>query len=281
MAILTFDDLTYQLKHGIKARKFRNEIERVLQIIKQEQGNGLLTWEYQINQTKSVRQNLAKMLDSNDGKLGFSMFDHGLYASNYKPYSWIYSCGIDRESFTFSIDDLALMITFARNAKHRVESLKNIETIQKKASQFEFVAENREEYKLLVQNVEQAQQNMKEILNPVSRKLNDLRNAEECLDECIPLFLNTPIKHVQPLIHIPETQVESVKQLTEVIHNQHVSEKTKSEAKVLLEEIINSLKEEDKQMLYESAEMNAIAVIQASRQVHSSSLEKYMNGVKA
>lgn len=265
---MTFDDLKYQLRYGKEARLYRGEIERILRILKQEEADDVLHWWYQSTERYHARVFLGEMLDYHQGKIGFSMFEHGRFASNYKPYSWMYASALKEEKFTFSIDELSMMIAFARNAKRRDEDLKHMKTIQTESKQLDFVAENCHEYKQLVENVKQAEKNMKEILNPVSRKFNDLRNTEECLDDYMPMLLNAPIKPVEPLLLEHNSQVESVRQLTEVVHNQYVSEETKTEARNLLEEITTSLKEEEKEKLQEMAEMNALAVIATSRQVH-------------
>jgi len=187
-------------------------------------------------------------------------------------YDWL-----NEFSYEFEESELELMIVF-QDLFWQLASEKSIlDEIAKELKNNGICLEEHEGFKKAELAIQDTLCQMEELLNPVTKKFNDSTSIEDELNAKVDLKVKAMMgmkvelqeNKLESGIEEQTHSLESIRKLNEVLNNEKVSSDTKEKVKNTILEIEESLVSEKEQIEREQAELEAEAILQASKIVHN------------
>lgn len=267
------EEFKYDMKNEL-GLLYRKEINQILEILNGHKSELMTYSKVFIGNKKSY---LRKMLKIYNGKLSYELFGiqrdknyQRVFAlSDMKEYNWIHKEGY---RFLFTIDELPSMLAFHENVLIYLHNYDILNEVNKKLSGRLYDANYNESLKDMLaiprEAMNESLENMRRILNPLSRVFYDERTQKQIFEDEVYQLIDQTIMPNSTQLSKKRYQLESIAQLQQVIEDNEVTKATKLEAEKTLQLIQKNLDESGRKQRKEGAEMNAKAVIQASKLVH-------------
>lgn len=185
---------------------------------------------------------------------------------NIKQYKWVIESNLSFKSLNYMIQFQKLVQELSRQS-YELTDLK--EQIKKQGIHSQEVLEIQGKIESLM---DETLSKMEILLNPYTERFNDATTKEESFVKLLNEKVDKLIEHSQKIGEVEvssEKQLESIRQLKEILGDDKVSDAIKSEAKDTISEIEKSIALQKEHEEKEQAELNARSVIKASSMVHN------------